>query len=161
MRLRPSWFLAVLAVLIAAGSAEATTYKVKRLSYVNLGAYMARVYLRWNMGKKNCEVRISGQLAFSKTTVVHLHDADGFNFTGATMKAACLVDGAIPQGTEVWLKYRIKEGETKSCRRNKSPKFAYYSDGTAVRFDSGGETLTNNRCRIFTDLKDKSNFILP
>jgi hypothetical protein len=140
-------------------AADFAGYKVKKLEYYHEGAYTARPMLRWNTPSgRHCEVRVSGALGALSSAAIDLTRADKFAFPEATDKAACLTNGALPEGTEVWMRIKISAGETKSCRKDNS-KFLYYKDGDTMTYYSTGTTTLNNRCQIWSE--PKSEYILP
>ena len=134
--------IALLAISLAAAAADGDNDKpVRFLVLGNQGSYVIEsVELKWQ-----AEGDKSGNKG-SKT----------FNYAIKDYEALCVdlgkVDG-LHEGDEVWLIAHIALGETESCR--KSNKRIYDPNGRMQYYKMGGQTRSNNRCKISDSLGAK------
>lgn len=119
--------------------------RVGFIQFYNSGSYtIDNVWMKWKDGKETKQHRFTQNIAGGASIGYACYDL-------AKVEAS---DGApIPDGAEVWLTAAIGEGETKSCRKDTKK---YYKEGSSdvLRVRMGGETFTNNRCKL--GIKDRS-----
>ncbi len=56
------------------------------------------------------------------------------------------------KGHEIWLRYEIYAGESRSCRKD-STKLRFHKNGNTWKFQGKGSTTSGNRCRFKGDNK--------
>ena len=141
-------FVALAAIMLTAFSHPATAEEPDQVGFIqfyNTGSYtIDNVWIKWKDGKETKQHRFTQNIAGGASIGYACYDL-------AKVEAS---DGAsIPDSAEVWLTAAIGEGETKSCRKDTKK---YYKEGSSdvLRVRMGGETFTNNRCKL--GIKDRS-----
>jgi len=115
---------------------KAVAEKSNALYYVNNGRYVSQVRLHWKHdGEKYKTQWLWTDIKKNYIVKIPLPD-----------KTSC--DVYACQGDEVWLEVQIILGDKVSCKKSINFIAAKNQEFAAV-FHTGGQTLTNNRCRIF------------
>ena len=119
--------------------------RVGFIQFYNTGSYtIDNVWIKWKDGTETKQHRFTQNIAGGASIGYACYDL-------AKIKAS---DGTnIPDGAEVWLTAASGEGETKSCRKD-TKKFYEQGSSEVLRVRMGGETYTNNRCKL--GIKDRS-----
>lgn len=119
--------------LIMAFCDHAMALDIDKIRYKNRGAYDAGIAVEykpagWTYGTSTHYVRkISG----GQTMTFDLTDLENN-------------DHPLAPGTQVWIKIKIKAGETKKCNHD---TYIYRASGQVVTFKTAGTTFSNNKCR--------------
>lgn len=133
--------------LAMAQPALAKEVKAHTMKYSNEGAYTAQFYIRYNLDNgTNCKVRPKGlgsanihnggSVTYAMTDTMQIFDGND----------ACLQNGDIPEGLEVWGRVEISHGSNEGCKKDK--KVIYKVSGGTVKYKTKGTTLNDNRCRV-------------
>ncbi len=140
--------LAALFSMGFAGTSMAETKDVSKFTYKNNGTYDAYFNVRYNKDGKNCQVYLDGN-AFTGLRKVGQRignvevDLNSTAFKVESGGNTC--KGAIPDGTRVWGKVYIEDGDKESCK--KSVELIKQGSGKTVSYRTGGTTLKDNRCK--------------
>lgn len=110
-------------------------WKIKTVEYDNNGAYDASFEVTFKRGNVKCKAFKAGGKPIDLSS-------DNTRFYEDN---AC--EDGPQEGDEIWGKYNIEFGPSKSCRKD-GAKFYYSADGGTLRYRSGGTTQNNNRCKI-------------
>lgn len=130
----------------------AKTCYVDKIKFTNKGDYLIEgVDLQFVSGTdhqkypmltttdKDVQNQLAKVLSKGQSLVVDLDKLNGIWIDQA--------DFPLREENEVWIKARIIAGENKSCHKDNHKLVYRKGVGKTMKFKTGGQTLTNNRCK--------------